>query len=57
MCRVEDGGIMGQQSQTNVFLILGNVALRQKRKKKKKEEPAHFYCSITERGKMQRLQK
>lgn len=35
MCRVEDSGIMGQQRQTNVFLILANVALRQKRKKKK----------------------
>lgn len=33
MCRAEDSEIMGQQSQTNVFLILGNVALRQKKRK------------------------
>lgn len=41
MCRAEDSGIMGQQSQTSVFLILGNVALSQKEKKKKTAQHQH----------------
>lgn len=43
MCRAEDSGIMGQKSQTNVFLLLGNVALHQKKRKKKKK---HCHTSI-----------